>query len=120
MRAPRREDPMDYDVDETAFSGHFTITPRLKATDGMMLALHICEVEQHSSSCPWRVAGCGTLVIAREAIATSDRYDAWISLINRWLAVRGYELGGLVRFRGRDPGDEGVITYDGHIVLIRL
>jgi hypothetical protein len=111
---------MNDDGDAVALSGHFTIAPRLKATDEMMLALHICEVEQHSAPCPWRVAGCGTVVVAREAIATSDSYDAWISIINRWLLAGGYELGSFVRFRGRDPGDEGVITYDGRIVLIRL
>ena len=111
---------MDYDIDEMAFSGHFTITPRLKATDGMMLALHIREVEQHYSPCPWRVAGCGTIVVALEAITTTDCYDAWVLTINRWLAAHGYELGGFVRFRGREPEDEGVITYDARIVLMRF
>ena len=111
---------MSDEINAIAFSGHFTITPRLKATDEMMLALHIREIEQHSARCPWRVAGCGSVVIAREAITTSECYDTWILNINRWLATRGYELGGFVRFRGPDPGDEGVITYDAHVVIMRL
>ena len=111
---------MNDDVDAVTFSGHFSITPRLKATDGMMLSLHIGQLEERSSTCPWRVAGCGTTIIASEARTTSAYYDVWLWILNRWLAARGYELGGFVRFRGNEPGDEGVITYDARIVLMRF
>jgi hypothetical protein len=112
---------MNDETDAVTFSGHFSITPRLKATDSMMLALHIRELAAlRSTACPWRVAGCGSVVIAREAISTSDDYDTWVAIINRWLADRGYELGGFVCFRGQHPGDEGVVTYDARLVLMRL
>ena len=111
---------MNEHVDAVTFSGHFSITPRLKATDGMMLSLQIRQLEDRSSTCPWRVAGCGTAVVAREAITTGTYCDVWLWILNRWLAARGYELGGFVRFRGSEPGDEGVITYDARIVLMRF
>ena len=120
MRAPGREDPMKDKVDAVAFSGHFTIKPRLKDTDGMMLALHIREEEQRSEPCPWHVAGCGTVVVAREAMTTSKYYDVWVLMINGWLAAHGYELGGFVCFRGREPGDEGIVAYDARLILMRL
>jgi hypothetical protein len=118
MRAPGLEDPMIDDTSTVTLSGHFTITPRLKATDGMMLALHLRQLEKGSTSCPWRVAGCGSLVIAREAIFASDDLDTWIAVINHWLTTHGYELGSFVCFRGQDPSDQGVITYDGRVVLL--
>ena len=46
MRAPGREEPMNNGIDEVALSGHFSITPRLKATDGMMLNLYLREAEK--------------------------------------------------------------------------
>ncbi len=120
MRAPGREDPMNNGIDEVALSGHFSITPRLKATDGMMLTLYLREAEDQIDPCPWRVAGCGTEVVPREAVTTNAFIDTWLWIINRWLDARGYELGGLVRFRGSEAGDEGVITYDARYVLMRL
>lgn len=50
MRAPGREDPMNNGIDEVALSGHFSITPRLKATDGMMLNLYLREAENQIAS----------------------------------------------------------------------
>lgn len=111
---------MNDDLGGMIFSGAFSVTPRLKATDAMLLALHIHEVEQRTSACPWRVAGCGTVVVAREAITVSDDYDVWTWIVNRWLAARGYELGGFVCFHGRDAGDEEIITFDARVVLMRL
>ena len=120
MRAPGWEDPMTDDASTVTFSGQFTITPRLKATDGMMLALHLRQLEKRRTSCPWRVAGCGSIVVAREATVASDDFDAWIAVINHWLTAHGYELGGFVCFRGQYPGDQGVITYDARLILMRL
>ena len=120
MRAPGREDPMIDDNSTVTFSGQFTITPRLKATDGMMLALHLRQLEKRSTRCPWRVAGCGSIVVAREAVVASDDFDTWIAVINHWLTAHGYELGGFVCFRGQDPSDQGVITFDARLFLMRL
>jgi hypothetical protein len=111
---------MTDDASTVTFSGQFTITPRLKATDGMMLALHLRELEAPSTTCPWRAAGCGSIVVAREATVASDDFDAWIAVINHWLTAHGYELGGFVCFRGKDPSDQGVITYDARLILMRL
>jgi len=120
MRAPGRENPMIDDTSTVAFNGHFKITPRLKATDGMMLALHLRQLEKRSTPCPWRVAGCGSIVVARAAIVASDDFATWIAVINHWLTAHGYELGGFVCFRGQDQSDEGVITYDARLILMRL
>ena len=44
-------------------------------------------------------------------------YIGWIRLLNgRFLAPRGYRLGGTVRFQGEDPGDSGkIVAADGRI-----
>ncbi len=78
MRAPGREDPMSNGIEEVALSGHFSITPRLKATDGMMLTLYLREAEDQIDPCPWRVAGCGTEVVPREAVTTNAFIDTWL------------------------------------------
>ncbi len=66
---------MNNGIDEVALSGHFSITPRLKATDGMMLNLYLREAENQIASCPWRIAGCGTEVVPREPVTTNDFID---------------------------------------------
>ncbi|MGB8264803.1 MAG: hypothetical protein WCE44_00585 [Candidatus Velthaea sp.] len=57
-------------------------------------------------------------MVPREPVTTNDFIDTWLWIINRWLAEHGYELAGLVRFRGPEAGDEGVITYDARFVLM--
>jgi hypothetical protein len=66
---------MNDDTDAVTFSGHFSITPRLKATDSMMLSLYMRELALQTTTCPWRVAGCGSVVIARpqHGRASDDR-----------------------------------------------
>lgn len=102
------------------FSGEFSIAPVLSHADRLLLVLYLEEDAGERGQCPWAISTAGDAVMPREAVTESEHYDTWLWSINQWLETRAYELTGLVRFRGADPGDEGVLTYDGRHVLMRL
>ena len=64
--------------------------------------------------------GTSSLFISRDNYTFGSVYDLWLAVVERWLTSHGHVLGGFVRFYGEDPGDRGIITVDGRLILMSI
>ncbi len=103
----------------TRFEGCFTITPALDTEQRRTLKRHLRRAEGRDR-CPWRVSDDGASLISRDKYTYGSVYDLWLAIVERWLTSYGHVLGGFVRFYGEDPGDRGIITVDGRLILMPI
>ena len=103
----------------TRFEGCFTITPALDPEQRRTLKRYLRRAEGRDR-CRWRVSDDGASLISRDNYTFGSVYDLWLAVVERWLTSHGHVLGGFVRFYGEDPGDRGIITVDGRLILMSI
>lgn len=99
------------------FEGRFTITPTLNPEQRRTLKQYLRRAEGRDR-CTWRVSDDGASLISRAKHTFRTVYDLWLAIVDPWLSSRVHVLGGFVRFYGENPGDRGLITVDGRLILM--